>query len=354
MCTSVRQLALALFIVVVSCAPTGGKDEQCLTVAVPPGSEGLVTGPPARVSLFFSVDTCGGTPVTGLDASNFEISEDGVAISPFESERRIQSKGEKYRMNSVVLLDVSGSVLNSGQFPQLKSAAASYVKRVLGVQGDGQRVALMTFDGRERVQVLVDFSNDQTAVLSALDSLDVSECTSNTQCQGFSDRRTCAGWRCVDNSTNLNGAVVQALDTLDTQATLEKGIVWKDASLVLFTDGTDQAGRVQQLTAFDRARTSTTHIFSIGLGGEVDDTTLKAFGKDGYWPAAKADELGEAFEAIATRVNGLANRFYLLEYCSPKRSGAHTLKITATQGSLVGGLSRTFDALGFSSGCTLN
>ena len=352
---SLRQMMLAVLPLTVAC----GSNEpllatQCLSVTVPPGSEGLVTGLPARVSLFFRVDTCGGAAVSGLDASHFEISEDGKAVSPYESERRIQAKGEKYRMNSIVLLDVSGSVLASGQFPQLKTAATTYVRRVLTGQHEGQRVSVMTFDGRAAAQVLIDFSNDVNAVVAALNTLDVTQCSANIDCAAFTDHRTCAGWRCVDNSTNLNGAVVQALDALDARANLEKSIVWKDSTLVLFTDGTDQAGRVQQLTAFDRARTSSTHIFSIGLGGEVDGTTLQVFGKDGYFPAAKADQLSDAFDAIAAKVTGLANRFYLLEYCSPKRSGTHTLKIVATNGDLVGGLSQTFDATGFTSGCELN
>ena len=48
----------------------------------------------------------------------------------------------------------------------------------------------------------------------------------------------------------------------------------------------------------------------------------------------------------------------MLEYCSPKRSGIHTLKVvanidTARDGTLVGSLSGQFDATGFSSGCEL-
>lgn len=60
-----------------------------------------------------------------------------------------------------------------------------------------------------------------------------------------------------------------------------------------------------------------------------------------------------------TRPRGrLANRFYVLEYCSPRRSGTHTLKVVATldsprDGQLVGSLSGQFDATGFSSGCEL-
>ena len=349
-----RHGELVMLLLITACGQTEPlQAEQCLSVSVPPGSEGLITGLPARISLFFSVDTCGGAPISGLDATHFEILEDGQPVSPFESERRIQPKGQKFRMNSILLLDVSGSVLKSGQFPQLKTAAAAYLKRVLSGVEEGQRVAVMTFDGRERVQVLVDFTNDQAAALAALDTLDVTECSLNADCASFTDRRSCAGWRCVDNSTNLNGAVVQALDALDARAAQEKTIVWKDAALVLFTDGTDQAGRVQQLTAFERARTTTSHVFAVGLGGEVEGSVLRALGKDGYWPATKAEELGDAFAAIAAKVTGLANRFYLLEYCSPKRSGTHTLKIVATDGPLIGGLSRTFDATGFTSGCQL-
>ncbi len=349
--------ATGVLCLLLACGPTPTVDTtdtpQCLSLSVPQGSDGLVTAAPARISLFFSVDTCAGVPVAGLDASHFEISEDGKAVSPFESQRRVQPKGQNYRMNSVVLLDLSGSVLKSGQFTALKDAAAAYVKRVLGGTDEGQRVAVVTFDGREKVQRLVDFTADANGVLRALNGLEVSECTSNADCVAFSDRRTCAGWRCVDDSTNLNGAVVQGLDALDAQAALEPTIAWKDAALILFTDGTDQASRVQQLDAVERARTSVSHVFAVGLGGEVDEAALRALGKDGYWPARQADQLGDAFEAIASRVTGLANRFYLLEYCSPKRSGKHTLKITATNGSLIGGLSRTFDATGFASGCEL-
>lgn len=349
-----RHGALVMLLVTVACGQTAPLEvQQCLSVSVPSGSDGLITGLPSRISLLFSVDTCAGAPISGLDATHFEIFEDGSAVSPYESERRIQPKGQKFRMNSILLLDVSGSVLNSGQFPSLKAAAASYVKRVLTGIEDGQRVAVMTFDGRENVQSLIDFSGDQAAVLAALNTLDVVECSANADCAGFSDRRSCAGWRCVDNSTNLNGAVIQALDALDARAAQEKTIEWKDSALVLFTDGTDQAGRVTQFNAFERARGTSSHVFSVGLGGEVEASTLLAFGKDGYWPAGKAEELGDAFAAIASKVTGLANRFYLLEYCSPKRSGTHTLKIVATDGSLIGGLSRTFDATGFTSGCQL-
>jgi hypothetical protein len=94
------------------------------------------------------------------------------------------------------------------------------------------------------------------------------------------------------------------------------------------------------------------------MGGEVNESALRSMGKDGYQPVARAEELSGAFDAIAARVGGLANRFYLLEYCSPKRSGKHTLKLvgnwTGPDGTpLSGTIYKPFDATGFESGCEL-
>ncbi len=337
-------------------APVDESAPRCLRVSEPAGSGGLVTSAPARVSLLFSVDTCGGEPVAGLDAAQFAITEDERPVSAFESRRVIRPRAERFALSSLVLLDLSGSTLRSGAFPALKDAAARYVRAVLERPDDGQRVAVMTFDGREQPTLLTSFTADQAAVTWGLDALERPECAVSADCAGFADRRTCAGWRCVDDSTNLNGAVVQALDALDAQLAEEPGVTWKDAALVVFTDGTDQAARVAAEVALERTRASRAHVFTVGLGGEVDERALKALGKDGYFPVAQDAQLAAAFEAVARRVTGLANRFYLLDYCSPKRGGTHTLKVTASvpHGSgvtLVGGLSRDFDATGFTSGC---
>lgn len=339
------------------CGPAAVEDSRCLEVAEPPGGGGLVTSLPSRVSLLFRVDTCGGAPVPGLDASHFTLSEDGRPVSAYESQARIQPKGERFRLDSLLLLDLSGSLLRSGDFGALQAAARRYVTTVLATDAGSQRLAIMTFDGREAPQLLVDFTDDAAALTAGLDSLSVTECRESRDCAGFSDRRTCAGWRCVDDSTNLNGALVSALHTVEQRLALTD-VPWRDAALVLFTDGTDQASRVMPGAALEAARASKAHVFAVGLGGEVDEVALRAYGHDGYWPVADADGLEAAFAAIAARVNGLANRFYLLEYCSPKRSGMHTLKVVArapdAEGAeLVGGLSLDFDASGFTSGCEL-
>lgn len=346
---------LLLGCVFVACGPqaVGELPSRCLSLTEPDGGAGLVTGLPSRVSLLFKVDTCAGEPVSGLDAQAFELQEDGHTVSQFESQQRVSSQGEQFQFDSVVLLDLSGSVLRSGDFKSLQDAAKRYLSQVLAVGGGSQRIALMTFDGRERPQVVVDFTSNEAQLVAGLQSLSTVECSSSVQCAGFSDHRTCAGWRCVDDSTNLNGAVISTLDVLEGRLA-QTDVPWRDAALVLFTDGTDQAGRVSTQAVLERAKKTHVHLFSVALGAEVDTTTLTVLGRDGAFTSARAEQLATAFESVASRVASLANRFYRLEYCSPKRSGTHTLKVIAHSGALLGGLSREFSADGFQSGCELH
>ncbi len=355
-----RHAGFGLFAVLAACGETGvTQGTRCLSLNVPEGQEAISIAPPARVSLFFSVDTCDGSPVSGLSAEAFEVQEDGKPLSVLESKRAVRAKGQKYRMASVLLLDLSGSVLRTGDFTALKEASARYVRTVLGARDDGQRLAILTFDGRETPEVLVDFTGDQTTALRGLDGLETRQCAVNADCSGFADRRTCAGWRCVDDSTNLNGAVVKALDRLDEALAKETQVAWKEGALVVFTDGSDQAARVSTFQMLERAGRSTVRRFTVGLGGEIDEKTLRALGSDGAWPVSKASSLSEAFDSVAAKVTSRANRFYLLEYCSPKRNAEHSVKVVArwtkADGeTLTGGLSRTFDATGFASGCELS
>lgn len=328
------------------------------TLRMTPASEGggLLTGLPAKVSLFFSLDKATGEPVSGLGASAFDLFEDGRRISPYESQLRISPKGERFRTSSLLLLDMSGSILRSGGFPALRNGAAAYISEVLKAASDGQRIALATFDGRAAIQLLSPFSSDSATLLAALDSLQTKECNTASDCATFEDRKMCAAWRCVDDSTNLNGAVVGGLDVLAKQVA-EVGIAYHDTALVVFTDGTDQAARIPQASMLQTLANSTSHVFTVGLGGDVDASLMQRLGRDGSFFATASADLLSAFQRVARAITAKANRFYALEYCSPKRAGRHELKVTTTlrDGPQVytGTMTREFDASGFTSGCTL-
>ena len=351
--------AAGLLLLVVGCGPqVSDLPSSCLQFSQP-GGESVTTTQPGKVSAFFSVDTCGGKPVSALTGDNFEILEDGSAVSPYESRRTVQPKGQRYQMDSLVLLDFSGSILRSNSWPVVRDAATKYVETVLARAGDGQRVAIYTFDGRVAPQKVVAFTGERGPLLDGLKALGDKQCDSNAQCAGNPEAKTCAAYRCVDDSTNLNGALVRAIEILEEQsAAAPKDIAFKDASLVVFTDGTDQASRVSNATVLARARATPVHIFAVGLGTEVDRSALESYGKDGFYPATAPAELAQSFAHIAEKVAGLANRFYLLEYCSPKRNGRHELKLIAhwtspEAGPVVGSMTRQFDATGFESGCDL-
>ena len=349
--------AAGLLLLVVGCGPQVADLPICLQFSQP-GGEHVTTTQPGKVSAFFSVDTCAGQPVSVLTGDNFEILEDGNPVSPYESRRTIQPKGQRYQMDSLVLLDFSGSILRSNSWPVVRDGATKYVDTVLARAGDGQRVAIYTFDGRAAPQQVVAFTSDKVALHAGLMTLEEKQCTSNAQCAVNTEARTCAAYRCVDDSTNLNGAVLRAIEELEAQSAAQKEIAFKDSSLIVFTDGTDQAARVTTATVLSRARASAVHIFSVGLGTEVDRGALEGLGKDGFYAASATGDLAAAFAKIAQKVSGLANRFYLLEYCSPKRSGTHELKLiarwsTPETGPMIGSMTREFDATGFGSGCDL-
>ena len=347
----------ALLLTCAACGPDAVSDRpttHCLSLKAPEG--GISASAPARISLFFTVDTCGGEPVPALGSDAFQITEDGSPVSPLESQQTIQAKGQKYRMDSLLLLDMSGSMLRSGEFQTLRDAAGHYVSQVLS-SGAGQQVALMTFDGREQPVQVSDFTADEAQLQHALDSLMVTECSSSSDCAGYADRRTCAAFRCVDDSTNLNGALVAGINTLESRLAVADGLKFKDAALVAFTDGSDQADRVSQDAALSRVTDTKVKVITVGLGAEIDAAALVAFGKDGSFPASKAADLDAAFAQAAQRVTGEANKSYLLEYCSPRRSGHHQLRVSASattsEGPMTGSFSGSFDATGFTSGCAL-
>lgn len=353
----IRLHLFSLFVLLTACG-VPPNEQAARSLELSASDAAVQTMLPARVSVSFTVDTSDGQPVAGLTNDSFEIFEDGARVSPYESQRSIQPRGQKARMYSLLLLDLSGSILRSGEFASVQEAATAYVDRVLATGAEAHRLAVYSFDGRESISKVVGFTNDAAALKNGIYNLGLRECSTNSDCAAHADRKSCAGWLCVDESTNLNGAVIAGLDTLLSEQDADTAISFKESALVVFTDGTDQAARVSAAQTKKAVLSSSAHVFTLGLGGEVDSGALSEFGKDGFEPVSDADQLHKAFDAIASRINAMANRFYVLDYCSPKRSGSHELKLvahwTGPDGvQLDGSLTRTFDATGFGSGCEI-
>src|SRR5687767_13758847 len=84
---------------------------------------------PNNVWVFFTVQK-GDEPVGGLAAEDFVIYEDGQEVSKFESKQVILNPEMAAVMYTMLLVDMSGSISESGQSEQLAEAAQAFAERV--------------------------------------------------------------------------------------------------------------------------------------------------------------------------------------------------------------------------------
>jgi hypothetical protein len=281
---------------------------------------------PSNVAVYFTVDTRHGDPVPGLTADQFRIYEDDKLVSKFESKQTILNPEIAAMHYLLLLVDLSASVTQSGSGEALEAAVAAFTDRV----GQYQQTAIYGFDGRPELIPIRGFA------------------TGKAGASGL------ATFKPKDPSTNLNGAVVESVKVLEKQ--LEHSPVpLRFGTLVVFTDGTDQAHRVSNSevhATLDRVDFET---FVIGVGAEIDEKELRAIGRSGSDLSRDPGALGPSFDRVAARIEGFSKRYYLLSYCSPARAGMHDLRIEpfTSEGSS-GALTYQFKADGFGPDCDPN
>ncbi len=281
---------------------------------------------PNNVWVFFTVER-GEEPVAGLQAEDFQIYEDNDLVSTFESKQVIQNPEVAAVMYTMLLLDVSGSVTESGQADSLVDAAELFTDRV----SKTQKVGVYSFDGEKDIKTIVPFTEAQGAAQGGLESL-----------------RT---YKPKDPSTNLHGGVIEGLRELKKQLDKEKKPL-KFGTLVVFSDGTDRAARFSreemkgELLKEDYKQYE---VYAIGVGAEIKKAGLGDIGRDGTELATEEKGVKAAFEKVAERIELHTKRFYLLSYCTPARRGKHQVRIVANnkdpKGS--GSLEWEFNADGF-------
>jgi hypothetical protein len=229
-------------------------------------------------------------------------------------------------------MDMSGSVVNSGAVSDLEMAASSFAEKL----GKTQQIAVYAFDGSKDIYPITGFTGGGGTVRAGLGAL-----------HSFKPR---------DPSTNLHGAIIEALKVLDKQMQ-HATMPLRFATLVVFTDGSDSAHRVSHADlerALDQAE-GRTSVFVIGVGAEIDPAELQAVGRSGAVLSKNPAEVKAAFEKVATRVEAFTKSFYLLSYCSPARAGEHDVRISAdSKGRGSGSLSYHFNAKGFEPNCDPN
>ncbi len=348
LCFAMRKtFALQLFFVLllpfilVSCKkndPIPVKNDLVITI------QDQFTSAPAKVSVFFKVETKSGKPVAGLKQTDFTIFEKGrndtepKEISEFEAERKISDNSQIFNYSTILILDLSASVTDN-YLAELKEASKSFVDAIMP---EGSNVSyymgIYWFDGEDKLHNLVPFTLDKTTLKTGIDNI-----TANIS---------------ADNSTDLFGAVIKGTQIATNElATIQQKGILAASSVVTFTDGTDQAGRYTKSAAVSALTNANADMsfFTIGLGGEIDAAVLQELGPNGTAFANNKEELVEKFQEIGQVVSDKANSYYLFEYCSPKRDGSGTNELTlrVIKDNKIGSESTTFQATGFTGGCAL-
>jgi hypothetical protein len=290
---------------------------------------------PSNVAVYFKVRAQGGDPVPGLTADKFRIYEDGQLVSQYESKQTILNPEVAAVHYTLLLVDMSGSVTESGTTPDLIAAVTAFTDRV----EKQQKVAIYAFDGSADLYPIVPFTDQPGSARAGAQQL--------------------ASFKPKDPSTNLNGAVVKALDELDNSLGKARQPL-KFGTLVVFTDGTDHANRVSESDMRQHIREKPFDVFAIGLGAEIRPPQLEAVGKSGTALAADKNAIVKAFDDVGAKVDARTKSYYLLSYCSPARAGKHEVRIEAAlkdpegQNEKTGSLKSDFDATGFAPGCDPN
>jgi hypothetical protein len=281
---------------------------------------------PSNVAVYFTVETSDGEPVAGLEAESFNIYEDEQIVSKHESKQTILNPEVAAEHLTILLVDMSGSVTESGDVPTIVEAAAAFSEKV----GRQQKVAVYAFDGRTNIERITGFTSSGGAVESGVARL--------------------ASFRSRDPSTNLNGGVIQALSELDKQMRRSSAPL-RFGTLVVFTDGTDRASRVSRDDLYEQLDQTEMDIYVIGVGSEIDEDELGAIARTELIMTKNREEIADAFAQAADRIEAMSKRYYLLGYCSPARDGDHTVRIEANADGKSGSLVYEFNAKGFQPNC---
>jgi VWFA-related protein len=281
---------------------------------------------PSNVAVFFAVHTRSGEPVPGLEEDDFRIYEDGTLVSPHESQQTIVSQEMAAEHYTILLVDMSGSVTESDDVDLIADAAERFTAELEG----HQRVAVYAFDGSKELHPIQPFTQSAGAGTAGLARL--------------------RSFRPKDPSTNLYGAVVQAVEELE-KAVAKSSVPLTFGTIVVFTDGTDRAARVSYDEMIEAVDEADHDVFAIGVGHEIDEGTLSKVGREGHVHVQDSSAISDAFKEISARIVGHTQSYYLLSYCSPARAGTHEVTVEAVKDDKTGELTYEFDAAGFSPSC---
>ncbi len=271
-----------------------------------------------------------GNTSTDLEGVLFE---NGAKFSSSESNEAkvvIDPSNNSITNNILLLLDFSGSIINDYS-SQLTKSVISFIE---GVERSKVKIAIYYLNSKKTITPIV---------AEPMDSVGLKLTIENLMTDAYFNR--IIQEKLV--STNLYGAVIEATeiackwvgncssDTFSSEPTLSIDN-FEFASVVVFTDGRDQAGWAKEKEMVT-AITSNKALFyqGVGVGKDVDKDLIEAISTDN---GIYEEELNtEAIESAFDKLTIWANSFYEASYCPADQMGSVDIKIEVEdRGSLIG------------------
>jgi hypothetical protein len=285
---------------------------------------------PANVSVYFTVETKGGEPVSGLKQASFHIFEDGKLLTEKKAKRTLVDPRFAEARFTLILVDLSGPVVDTEYMPDVASGTA----RVAEAASRSGQVAISVFDGENELVPMLGFG--------AKGGREAIEAIRKFRPRG-------------QRVSNFNGALWQGLELMHKQ--LETATApHKFGNIVIFTDRGDMAKKVNDEELKKAVDVGIISVYVIAVGEKVDPAGMARWGRSGLYTSKQPKDTKKGFADIADKLEAGASNRYVLSYCSPKRKGDHKLEIvveTADEGDHDSGkLVYKFNAEGFTSGCT--
>ena len=284
------------------------------------------------------VETCAGQGIPNLGPESFILTESDGSFSEKEGARLIVNMQSYKSMNTKILVDLSNSVISEGRdVKEVENSVMALKESLMDHAKIWHSVSVATFDGRSSIQNILDFANNKLEAATAISTIS----------------KKCPGSLCEDGSTNLWGAIQQSIASFDRFSDTSQYV----NTLVVFTDGTDQANRVserQALHSVAQFKAKKNKIFTVTVGDEISKDTLANLSTHNS-EAGRINSLAQLkdrFKLIGRQLDADAHSYYRIGYCSPRRSSGQALKFKIKyQGTVTNEVTLPYDASSFSGNC---
>lgn len=235
-----------------------------------------------KVTVFVSVTDANGDPV-GVAAERIRLAENGVEIPPDQ----IQGAGEVSSLTTLLVMDVSSSMLREGKLEAAKTAAKEFVEQLR----PGDRAGLMSFS--HKIDYVQPITDEREAVLKAIDALE------------------------AEGDTAMYDALSEAISLL--------GSIEGRKAIVALTDGLDNISQAKPESVLAQIDAEGLSISTIGLGDPdlgasevtgLDEEALEHLAENAggiYGYANDVESLVELYRAYAIAFKSE----YELSYLSP-------------------------------------